>query len=166
MKSRFLILLILLLIYPYVATSRDKVAKFELLIGKVENSKIEAALKVKIEDGWHIYYKDNGDFGIPTSFSSDDKVFIAKTHWPKPKLHIDKIEEDTFISWVYEGIVVFPMTIDLLKNSNDTEFFLTVEYSVCKEICIPKKEEIGIKIKSDYFIDIKVRNLINEWKYK
>ncbi|GHM58186.1 MAG: hypothetical protein sL5_03170 [Candidatus Mesenet longicola] len=166
MESRFLILLILLLLYPYVATSGDGITKFEWLIGKVENSKIEAALKVKIEDGWHIYYKDNGDFGIPTSFSFDDKMFIVKIHWPKPKLHVDKIEEDTFVSWIYEGVVVFPVTIDLLKNSNDAEFLLTIEYSVCKETCIPKKEEIELKIGSDYFIDKRVSNLINEWRYK
>ncbi|WP_339047844.1 protein-disulfide reductase DsbD domain-containing protein [Candidatus Mesenet endosymbiont of Phosphuga atrata] len=163
MKSRFLILLILLLLCPYVVISRDRIVEFELLVGKVEDSKIEAALKAKIETGWHIYYKDNGDFGIPTSFSFDDKMFIVKTHWPKPKLHIYRIEEDAFISFIYEGIVVFPMTIDLLKNSNGAEFLLTVEYAVCKEICIPKKEGIRLKIGSDYFIDKRVSNLINEW---
>lgn len=166
MRSNLLTLLVLLLLHPCVAAGEDGIAKFELLIGKVENLRIEVALKVEIEYGWHIYYKDNGDFGIPTSFSFNNKMFTVKTHWPKPKLHIDRIEEDKFISWTYENVVVFPITIDLLKNSNDTEFSLTVEYAVCKEICIPKKEEIRTKIKPNYFIDAKVSSLINEWNNK
>ncbi len=164
MRLNFFIPLILLLLCPYLALG--EAAKFELLIGKIENLKIEAALKVEIEPGWHIYYKNPGDFGLPTSFNLDNTIDILDIHWPKPKQHIDEVGEGKFISWTYENLVVFPITINLPQNSEDAKFTLMIEYAICKEICIPKKEKIEIKTELNHFLNEEVSNLINEWRNK
>ncbi|WP_353270719.1 hypothetical protein [Wolbachia endosymbiont (group A) of Hedychridium roseum] len=48
----------------------EEIAKFDLLIGEINeaNLTLKGAIKVTVEPGWHIYYKDPGDFGLPTSF--------------------------------------------------------------------------------------------------
>ncbi|MDR2609266.1 MAG: hypothetical protein LBC06_01570 [Rickettsiales bacterium] len=62
-------LILFLLFFCTQLHAGEEVAKFDLLIGKVNEASLalEGAIKVTIRPGWHIYYKDPGDFGLPTS---------------------------------------------------------------------------------------------------
>ncbi|WP_265040288.1 hypothetical protein [Wolbachia endosymbiont (group A) of Trypoxylon clavicerum] len=48
----------------------EEIAKFDLLIGEINEASLtlKGAIRVTVKPGWHIYYKDPGDFGFPTSF--------------------------------------------------------------------------------------------------
>ncbi|WP_225536435.1 protein-disulfide reductase DsbD domain-containing protein [Wolbachia endosymbiont of Mansonella ozzardi] len=69
-----------------------------MLIGKVDeaNLTLRGAIKVTIRPGWHIYCKDPGDFGLPTSFDCKVNISNIDIFWPTPKEHKDKIGRATF----------------------------------------------------------------------
>ncbi|QOD38378.1 protein-disulfide reductase DsbD domain-containing protein [Candidatus Wolbachia massiliensis] len=146
----------------------EEVAKFDLLIGKVSeaNLTLEGAIKVTIKPGWHIYYKDPGDFGLPTSFDCKGNVLNIYIHWPIPKEHRDKVGREIFISNVYEDMVLFPFKMNVLSSQGYIDLNFHVKYAICKDRCIPKNAEVKVRQPLKDFVDSDVNKLINEWHKK
>ncbi|MDM8335794.1 protein-disulfide reductase DsbD domain-containing protein [Wolbachia pipientis] len=148
--------------------SDEEAAKFDLLIGKANeaNLTLEGAIKISIKPGWHIYYKDPGDFGLPTSFECEGSTSNINIYWPIPKEHKDKVERVTFMSNVYEDTVLFPFKMNVFSNQGYIDLNFHINYAICKDRCIPKKAEIKTRQPPKNFINSDVSKLINEWYEK
>ncbi|WP_395463507.1 protein-disulfide reductase DsbD domain-containing protein [Wolbachia endosymbiont of Cantharis cryptica] len=160
------IYLILFLLFSCTQLYADEeVAKFDLLIGKINeaNLTLEGAIKVTIKPGWHIYYKDPGDFGFPTSFDCKGNTSNIDIYWPTPKEHKDKVGREIFISNVYEDMVLFPFKINVFSSQGYIDLNFHIKYAICKDRCIPKNAEIKIRQPLKNFVDSDVNELINEW---
>ncbi len=96
----------------------EEIAKFDLLIGEINeaNLTLKGAIKITVEPGWHIYYKDPGDFGLPTSFDCKGNTLNIDIYWPTPKEHRDKVGREIFISNVYKDMVLFPLKMNVFSN--------------------------------------------------
>ncbi|MFP3023150.1 MAG: protein-disulfide reductase DsbD domain-containing protein [Wolbachia sp.] len=167
MKIRIYSILLLLFSCTQLC-AEEEVAKFDLLIGKVNkaNLTIEGAIKVIIKPGWHIYYKDPGDFGLPTSFDCQGNISNIDIHWPTPKEHEDKVGEVTFVSNIYEDMVLFPLKTNIIPNKEFVDINFHIKYAICKDRCIPKNAEIKTSRPLKDFIDPDINKLINEWYEK
>ncbi|XCA32974.1 MAG: protein-disulfide reductase DsbD domain-containing protein [Wolbachia endosymbiont of Polyergus mexicanus] len=146
----------------------EEIAKFDLLIGEINeaNLTLKGAIKVTVEPGWHIYYKDPGDFGLPTSFDCKGNTLNIDIYWPTPKEHRDKVGREVFISNVYEDMVLFPFKMNIFLNQEYIDLDFHIQYAICKDRCIPKNAEIKIRQPLKDFIDSDINKLINEWYEK
>ncbi|WP_265032756.1 protein-disulfide reductase DsbD domain-containing protein [Wolbachia endosymbiont (group A) of Sicus ferrugineus] len=143
----------------------EEIAKFDLLIGKINeaNLTLKGAIKVTIEPGWHIYYKDSGDFGLPTSFDCKGNTLNIDIYWPTSKEHRDKVGREIFISNVYKDMVLFPFKMNVFSNQGYIDLNFHINYAICKDRCIPKNVEIKTRQPLKDFIDSDINKLINEW---
>ncbi|WP_374699051.1 protein-disulfide reductase DsbD domain-containing protein [Wolbachia endosymbiont (group B) of Limnophora tigrina] len=163
------IYLILFLFFSCTQLHADEeVAKFDLLIGEINeaNLTLKGAIKVTVEPGWHIYYKDPGDFGLPTSFDCKGNTLNIDIYWPTPKEHRDKVGREIFISNVYKDMVLFPFKMNVFSNQGYIDLNFHINYAICKDRCIPKNVEIKTRQPLKDFIDSDINKLINEWYEK
>ncbi|WP_230577225.1 protein-disulfide reductase DsbD domain-containing protein [Ehrlichia chaffeensis] len=142
----------------------------KLSIGSLDmkTKKIEAALQVTIQNGWHIYYKTPGDLGLPTAFQWQDNTFKSiHVHWPKPLEHTDTVGDNTFHSNIYKDIVIFPISL-VLKDNKQKELNTTlrIRYAVCKDVCIPREKVIILNQLLQDYQNQQTMQLINFWKTK
>lgn len=105
------------------------------------------AIKLKVADKWHIYWKNPGDSGLPT-----------EVKWTLPK-GVEKVGDIIWqvperIEW--SDLVVFGLEHDVylvqkFKTSRvvdlkSIDIKADVNWLVCKEKCIPQKGSANIKI--------------------
>lgn len=86
------------------------------------------------DEGWHTYWKNPGDSGLPSDFIMKP---VAKAYeWPVPTKHI---EAGDILTIGYEGKQHF--FFDDVKGDIDAH----IKMLICKDICIPGEAKIKIK---------------------
>lgn len=110
---------------------------------------IEAAVLVKLDEDWHIYWRNPGDSGMPTSFEFilPENVKVSETKWAVPKI----FEFEGYASYGYEGLAVFPFSLIIPENFNQDEITIEVNLKslICKDVCKPFNQRISKTIKLD-----------------
>lgn len=112
------------------------------------NNQEYLALTIEHDKGWHTYWKNPGDAGLPTQFevqiNSQAFTSLLMQEWPVPKRYI---ESGDILAYGYSDQVTFfsnlPPLISSLKN--DSLLKITAKWLVCKDVCIPGKGEIDLK---------------------
>ncbi|WDM85617.1 hypothetical protein K6025_02055 [Ehrlichia sp. JZT12] len=168
----FTVLIILLISEKCYSIDNINQVRMKLTIGLVDmkDKRIEAAIRVTIQNGWHIYYKTPGDLGLPTSFQWQENLFKdVQVHWPKPLHNTDTVSDNIFHSNIYKDMVVFPISFILKDNKHNTKELnttLRIKYAVCKDICIPQEKVIILNQLLQDYENQQVMQLINFWKSK
>ena len=129
------ILLFLLLFFPSFSYAENMV-QAELV--SLDNNRLGVALHHP--EGWHTYYKDAGDAGIPTAlkWTLPEGFSAGEIDWPKPQI----FKEGELTTYGYTGDVTLPVTI---TKTGDTDGIIKVKASwlACKDICIPEEQELS-----------------------
>jgi thiol:disulfide interchange protein/DsbC/DsbD-like thiol-disulfide interchange protein len=95
------------------------------------------AVKVKIEKGWHIYWKNPGDAGFPIEleWKMADGFTLLDTQWPIP----EKFTVSDMVGFGYSGEVIFLAKImapSVIEGVNSIQVF--VKWLVCSSLtCQP-----------------------------
>lgn len=136
----------ILLLSPFLRA--NKFASAALIIDSYnpESNKIKIGLLVNLQPGWHIYWKNPGDTGMPTKieFSVPNGFGISDIKFPIPKA----FEFDGLVSYGYEGVVVFIAEIFVPAKVEQSEqsFSVKLKSLICKDVCIPFDTMINFKI--------------------
>jgi thiol:disulfide interchange protein/DsbC/DsbD-like thiol-disulfide interchange protein len=101
----------------------------------------------KPEPGWHIYWKNPGDSGLPPRFrwKAPGGITIDNPLWPYP----DRIPTGPLVNYGYsssEILLPFQSTIDSGTTEKKVAIKLVTEWLVCKEECLPGKAELSITL--------------------
>ncbi len=121
------------------------------LISEVESvqpgGSFAVGLWLKMEEGWHTYWQNPGDSGMPTQIVWDlPEGFVAgETRWPYP----EKLEMSGLVSYGYEGEVMLLTefrTPPTLKPGARIELFARAEWLVCKEECLPGRADLSLEL--------------------
>ena len=111
-------------------------------------------IKIILEKGWKTYWKNPGDAGLPIQIDwGNIKPSDYEILFPYPKSSLD----NGILTIGYENIVNFPVRINFKNDQENIKQIITLNYLVCKEICIPISEKKQINIskknikKSDEF---------------
>jgi suppressor for copper-sensitivity B len=105
-----------------------------------------AAVELRLDRGWKIYWRSPGEAGIPTTidWSRSENVRSAETRWPLPKRariwNVDTVG--------YGGEVMFPAALELANPAKPTVLRVRVAYGVCREICIPDEAVLTLKVEA------------------
>ena len=101
-------------------------------------------LQYSMEPGWKTYWKSPGDGGFPQTLIWDGSKNVKEItlQWPKPK----EFEILGLRSIGYENDVIFPLIIDIKDKTKITNLDISINYLVCKDICIPGNARIFLDL--------------------
>lgn len=135
---RILLLLALLLLprfaladasAPYT-TPRDEVRLISQA-NAAQDGQLRLALEFKLQPGWHIYWKDPGDAGLPPVVSAAPPVALGPFSWPEPeRLVLAGVKAN-----VLSGHVVLPFTA---SNVAGGQMAVQARWLVCSDLCVPE----------------------------
>ena len=119
------------------AWSNDVSSAIRLIAGGGKGALRHAGIEMKLQPGWHTYWRYPGDSGVPPQFdfSGSDNLKIAKVLYPAPQLHKDEAGETI----VYAGDVILPVEVTAKDPSKPVQLHLSMDYAVCEKMCVPAK---------------------------
>jgi DsbC/DsbD-like thiol-disulfide interchange protein len=119
------------------AWSQDSKSAMRLIAGahKASEPGYRAGIEIKLQPGWHTYWRYPGDSGVPPrfDFSGSDNVKNAKVMFPAPNLFTD----ETGNSIGYADNVIFPVQVTPKQSGKPVTLKLKIDYAVCEKLCIP-----------------------------
>ncbi len=118
----------------------------------------------KLDPGWHIYWKNSGDSGLPTrvSFTLPDGILLKDTHYPVPKTFL---REGNILDYGYEDELLLVSDIIIPSSYNGGNFKITTEanWVACKEVCIPGSENLELQYPVTNANNLAQNKLFNSW---
>lgn len=101
-----------------------------------------------LEAGWHIYAKEPGDAGLPTSieWSAPSYATFGPLEWPKAEELLDPGDIRTF---GYSGAVTLASTLRLSPSTllaTEVPIRAKVKWLACRDICIPGVAELELTL--------------------
>ena len=95
-------------------------------------------IKIILEKGWKTYWKNPGDAGLPIQIDWGNlKPNDYEILFPYPKGSLD----NGILTIGYENVVNFPVRIKFPNDQEKIKQVITLNYLICKEICIPVSEK-------------------------
>jgi thiol:disulfide interchange protein len=100
------------------------------------------------EPGWHTYYKEPGDAGMPTKIQWDlPKGFVITKPlmWERPK----KFNEGSIITFGYDGKSLLSAEVEPpsdLKAGQSVNFSAKVKWLSCHELCVPGGADVALTL--------------------
>lgn len=98
------------------------------------------AVRFKLADKWHIYWRNPGDSGLPPSvaWASSPQVTAGEFKFPAPYA----IPLGPLMNYAYEHEVVLPFDVKISSDAKPGDI-LTIggkfEYLICADVCIPEE---------------------------
>lgn len=112
-------------------------------IALIQGSGDEAGLHIQLSPGWKFYWRTPGEGGVPAQFdwTASRNVARVDVSWPAPRrIVIGKTE-----IYGYGGEVVLPLRVERLETDDPYGLDLTLEYGVCKDICILRNDRLLLR---------------------
>jgi DsbC/DsbD-like thiol-disulfide interchange protein len=102
-----------------------------------------AGVEIRLEPGWHTYWRYPGDSGVPPTFdfSGSENVKSVSVLWPAPTIFADGAGGNSI---GYAGHVVFPLRIIALDATKLVSLHLKVGYGICRNVCIPAEANLAL----------------------
>ncbi len=122
----------------------------ELIAAKtalVPGEPITVALRLVLERGWHTYWRNPGDSGLPTTlaWTLPPGVEAGPIEWPAPKV----LPVGPLVNYGYEGVVLHLVEIRPQRSlavGGTTVLAARADWLVCKEVCIPEGADLTLAL--------------------
>lgn len=119
------------------------IAKAQLLLHAPQvkqGEPIAAGVLFTMPEGWHIYWQNPGDSGIPTTlaWTVPEGVTVSPIEWPLP----ERIETSGLVNYGYGEKVILPVQLTPASDGIVGDVRVKAEWLVCKDICIPESAEL------------------------
>ena len=104
-------------------------------------------LQIAHQPGWHTYWKNPGDSGLPTElrWTLPAGVDVGDIAWPVPQ----KLRVEQMANYGYEGTVLLPVALQLAPSFKAAEHLtvrLHASWLVCKLECIPEEGDFTLQL--------------------
>jgi len=135
---------------PHAAPVRSHAAEAELVADKaaiVPGQTLAAALRIKLDPGWHVYWKNPGDSGMPPTLEwrLPAGVSASEMQFPYPA----RIPIAHLVNFGYDGEVLFPVAVQVpesLRTGDTLRLAARAEWLECKESCLPAAAELTLEL--------------------
>jgi DsbC/DsbD-like thiol-disulfide interchange protein len=123
---------------------------------------------LEMQPGWHIYWKNPGEAGLPTSvnFGAPEGVEVGMLQWPTPKKFS---QPGDILGYGYEGDALFSAqvrTSNALKPGTEITISANVGWLCCERVCIPGKADLSLKLPVRDHVEPGDVSLFESWKPK
>jgi len=108
---------------------------------------VTIALRLKMDEGWHTYWRNGADSGLPTeiNWSLPDGFSAEGIQWPYP----ENIITPPLVSYGYHGEIFLLNKIivpDKLNIGETVVFSARVDWLECEDVCIPGGVDLKIEL--------------------
>jgi len=133
------------------AASEDSRHVKASLIAQTQNivagQPLRLALRQQIEPGWHTYWSNPGESGLPTTIDwrLPQGFKEGAVRWPTP----ERFRYGPVVGYGYRDEVLLPVTIDVppdLHPGTTVTISALASWLVCSETCIPEDAELSIAL--------------------
>lgn len=105
------------------------------------------ALRLKLAKGWHTYWRNAGDSGLPTTlaWTLPPGVTAGPLEWLPPQL----LPVGPLVNYGYEGEVLHPVHLTVaapLSAGEPVTLNARAEWLVCRETCIPEGADLTLSL--------------------
>ena len=113
----------------------------------VPGKPITLALHLKMAEGWHTYWSNPGDSGLPTTITwkLPDGVGVGAIQWPAPRA----LPTGPLVNYGYEGQVLLLTGLTVPRDArvgSTSKLAVHAEWLVCKDVCIPEGADLDISL--------------------
>jgi thiol:disulfide interchange protein/DsbC/DsbD-like thiol-disulfide interchange protein len=111
-------------------------------------SQFTIGIRMRMEEGWHTYWKYAGEAGLPTqvSWKLPAGISAGAIQWPLPHKYVEGGEIVTF-GYAHENMLMVPMTAAAdLKPGTMLTLHANVSWLECKNVCIPGKASVEVRL--------------------
>ena len=110
--------------------------------GKADH--IDGALEIKLEDGWHAYWRMAGDGGLAPTFDWKGSVNAGDVamDYPTPA----RSDTAGLQSFGYMGSYTLPLTAKVTVPGKPVTLSVKADIMVCKDICIPQSLALDLAV--------------------
>lgn len=127
-----------------------------------------AALKMEMDPGWHVYWRNPGDAGLPPRLILQEGTnlpdgAVGKFLWPLPKLL--PVVPGEIMDYGYDDAVVFAFPVTVPEDAaGEIRIVAEADYLICEEICIPETADVSLTLPVGALTeDTASGALIGEW---
>ena len=106
-------------------------------------------LKLAHEPGWHTYWKNAGDSGLPTDLQwrLPAGLSAGAIEWPTPHA----LRVGPLVNYGYEGDILLPVPVKVATDfqapaSGIAEIHLSANWLICRVECIPESGEFTLQL--------------------
>src|SRR5260221_551158 len=108
---------------------------------------ITVALRLKMAEGWHTYWRNPGDSGLPTTIAwkLPEGVGVGALQWPAPRA----LPTGPLVNYGYEGEVLLLTGLTVARDASVGAIYKLAAHAdwlVCKEICIPEGADLDVEL--------------------
>lgn len=136
--------------------------------GALPGETVYAALKMDLEKGWHVYWINAGDAGLPPQVlvqpeSDIPAADVGKIVWPLPQLL--PVVPGEIMDYGYDDEVVLPFPVTIPADATGpVTLDVVADYLICKDTCVPESARVTLTMDTDA-AEANVRNgdLIAKW---
>jgi thiol:disulfide interchange protein DsbD len=113
----------------------------------VPGEPLHLGLRQQIEPGWHTYWSNPGDSGLPTTidWTLPPDFKAGPIVWPTP----ERFAFGPVVDYGYRNEVVLPVTIDVPSNLTpgaSVALAAHASWLVCSDTCIPEEARLSISL--------------------
>jgi len=122
----------------------------ELVAARQNGPEVWAAVRFRLDPGWHVYWRNPGDSGEPPRIEWTHLPpgwSAGQIEWPTPQ----RISVDRLVNYGYTGEVLLPVRLTPPEHrsgprpgSGDGAIVADVRWIVCHDVCVPGKATVGI----------------------
>ena len=172
--KNFLSLIFILLFFPNLSygkipsTNTDH-ANIEILAESKEikiGENFVFGIKFDLAPGWHTYWKNPGDSGLPPDikWTTPQGISEAKMLWPAP----GRAEVEPLMSYGFYDQLVLPIIFNVDESFvSGQDFIIEIDFLICEIICIPESAKLSFNINEFDDDDISTsRELLSKWYKK
>ena len=108
---------------------------------------VTVALRLQMANGWHTYWRNPGDSGLPTTIAwkLPEGVGVGAIQWPAPRA----LPVGPLVNYGYEGEVLLLTGLTVPRDAiTGTTYKLAAhaEWLVCKDVCIPEGADLDLEL--------------------
>lgn len=112
-----------------------------------QGSTIWLSLRLKPQKGWHFYWSNPGDSGLPVDiqWNLPEGFSEGEMLWPHP----ERVVEEAIMTYGYSKESEFLVPISVARDLPLAEYTLSgkATWLACEKICVPESEDLSLKIK-------------------
>jgi thiol:disulfide interchange protein DsbD len=135
---------------PLAAPVKTEHVEAELVAAQsalVPGEPLTVALRLAMQKGWHTYWQNPGDSGLPTTldWKLPAGVTAGPIEWPVPH----SLPAGPLVNYGYDGEVLHLVTLraqPTLATGSSAVLRARADWLVCKEICIPEGADLELAL--------------------
>jgi thiol:disulfide interchange protein/DsbC/DsbD-like thiol-disulfide interchange protein len=108
---------------------------------------LTVALRLKMDPGWHTYWQNPGDSGLPSTLAwkLPPGLSTGPIQWPPPRA----LPIGPLVNYGYEGEVLLLADIAVtptFASAGPATLSARADWLVCKEVCIPEGADLALSL--------------------